>query len=75
MTGLVIRELGLQTYEPVWRAIEGRMNELLAPAVAVVQEVFDLYERPPFGLEPAVFVDFATEQFGKRLARIERARG
>ena len=61
--------------EPVWEAIEGRMDELLEPAVAIVQEVFDLYEAPPFGLEAAVFVDFATEQFSKRLARIERARG
>ena len=61
--------------EPVWRAIESRMDELLPPAVAIVQEVFDLYDEPPFGLRSAVFVDFATEQFGKRLARIERARG
>jgi ribonucleoside-diphosphate reductase beta chain len=60
--------------EPVWRAIESRMDELLQPAVAVVQEVFALYKVPPFGLEPGVFVEFALEQFGKRLARIERAR-
>jgi ribonucleoside-diphosphate reductase beta chain len=60
--------------EPVWLAIEARMDELLRPAVAIVEEVFALYERPPFGLESALFVEFATEQFGKRLARIERAR-
>ena len=58
--------------EPVWRAIEGRMDELLEPAVAIIREVFDEYEVPPFGLESAVFVDFALEQFGKRLERIER---
>ena len=50
------------------------MDELLQPAVAIIREVFDLYREPPFGLEAAIFVDFATEQFGKRLARIERAR-
>ena len=61
--------------EPVWQAIERRMDELLQPAVAIVEEVFALYEPPPFGLEPAHFVNFALEQFGKRLARIERARG
>ncbi len=60
--------------EPVWRAIESRMDELLQPAVAIIQEVFAQYEEPPFGLESEVFVDFALEQFGKRLARIEKAR-
>ncbi len=59
--------------EPVWRAIEERMDELLEPAVAIIREVFALYDPPPFGLEPAVFVDFAVEQFGRRLARVERA--
>ncbi len=60
--------------EPVWRAIEGRMDDLLEPAVAIIREVFDEYEEPPFGLESAVFVDFALGQFGKRLERIERLR-
>jgi ribonucleoside-diphosphate reductase beta chain len=60
--------------ESVWRAVESRMDELLQPAVAIIQEVFEQYEKPPFGLEAPVFVDFAVEQFGKRLARIERAR-
>ena len=60
--------------EPVWQAIESRMDELLQPAVAIIQEVFAEYEEPPFGLEPRVFVDFALEQFARRLARVEKAR-
>ena len=60
--------------EAVWLAIESRMDELLQPAVAVGQEIFDLYEEPPFGLESGVYVEFAFERFGKRLARIEKAR-
>ena len=47
---------------------------ILQPAIEIIREVFALYETPPFGLEPAVFVEFASEQFGKRLARLERAR-
>ncbi len=62
--------------EPVWQAIEKRMDELLQPAIAIVQEAFDLYEpgKMPFGLEAEVFVGYALRQFEKRMRRIERAR-
>ncbi len=62
--------------DPVWAAIARRMGELLAPAIGIVNEVFDLYDEDavPFGLRRSDFVDFAFAQFRKRAARIERAR-
>ncbi len=61
-------------HDDVWDAIEQRMSELLPLALATVSETFDPYEVPPFGLTEEEFVEYATGQFGKRLARIERAR-
>ncbi|MCB1056074.1 MAG: R2-like ligand-binding oxidase [Acidobacteria bacterium] len=60
--------------DPVWEAIEGRLGELLAPAVGIIHEIFARYDEMPFGLELDAFVEFAMGQFGKRSARIERAR-
>ncbi len=62
--------------EPVWQAIEQRMDELLQPALAIVQEVFDLYPPggAPFGLEASAFLDYANGQFERRLERIDRGR-
>ena len=58
----------------LWDVIESRMNELLPVALGVVTETFALYDEMPFGLELDEFVGYATDQFGKRVARIERAR-
>ena len=60
--------------EPVWEAIEGRMNELLPCAIGMIEEVFDSYEVMPMGLELDEFVGFATDQYQKRYQRITRAR-
>ena len=60
----------------LWDVIETRMQELLPLALGTVSETFEKYgdEEIPFGLDEAEFVDYATSQFGKRHARIERAR-
>ena len=60
--------------DPVWEAIETRLNELLPVALGVVGEVFAAYEVPPFGLRMEEFSDFALGHFSKRLARLEKAR-
>ncbi len=60
--------------EPVWRAIEGRMEAMLPLALGVVDELFALYPEMPFGLALTDFVEFATRQFQSRFQRIERAR-
>jgi ribonucleoside-diphosphate reductase beta chain len=55
-------------------AVEARMEELLPVALGVVYETFAPYDPMPFGLELDEFVDYAVGQYGKRIARIERAR-
>jgi ribonucleoside-diphosphate reductase beta chain len=60
--------------DEVWNTIEARLNELLPVAMGVVGEVFEAYETPPFGLRMEDFAGFAMSQFGKRLARLEKAR-
>jgi ribonucleoside-diphosphate reductase beta chain len=58
----------------LWPAVEARMEELLPVALGVVHETFAPYDPMPFGLDLDEFVDYAVGQYGKRIARIERAR-
>lgn len=60
--------------DPVRRAIEDRMDELLQPGIGVVDEVFAAYDRAPFGLELEELVAFASDQFHRRVSRLQRAR-
>lgn len=59
----------------LWAVLEERMNELLPAALGVIGDVFTQYDPVPFGLVEEDFVDYGLEQFQKRLARLERARG
>lgn len=59
----------------LWDVAEARMNELLMPAIGVINEAFETYDPIPFGLEIDDFVTYAMMQFQKRLARIEKAKG
>jgi ribonucleoside-diphosphate reductase beta chain len=61
-------------HDDVWDVVETRMNELLPLAMGVIEESLGPYEELPFGLTKEQFVDFATVQFAKRHARLERAR-
>jgi len=58
----------------LWAVLEERMRTLIDPALGIIHELFDAYESMPFGLTIEEFLDYATAQFEKRLARIERAR-
>ena len=60
--------------DPVWQAIERRMDELLPLALGVVEEIFAPYDPMPFGLAREEFLDFALGQFQSRFQRIELAR-
>ena len=60
--------------DPIWHAIERRMERLLPIALQVVEEAFAAYDPVPFGLEPAVVVEFAHDQFRRRFSRVEKAR-
>jgi ribonucleoside-diphosphate reductase beta chain len=53
------------------------MNMLLVPALGVVTELYEGsqdFEKLPFGLSLEEYINYATVQFAKRIARIERAR-
>lgn len=61
--------------DALWAVIEARMSTLLIQALQVVAETLAPYgDAVPFGLRPEDFLDYAQRQFGKRFARIERAR-
>ncbi|MFN3595862.1 MAG: R2-like ligand-binding oxidase [Rubricoccaceae bacterium] len=61
--------------EALWAVAEARMGVLLMQALQVVAEMLAPYgDAVPFGVRPEDFVDYAQRQFGKRFARIERAR-
>jgi ribonucleoside-diphosphate reductase beta chain len=61
--------------DPVWHAIQERMNDLLPYALGVVQETFEPYEpNMPFGLEKEEFLSYAMNQFMRRDNRLARAR-
>lgn len=60
-----------------WDVMNRRMNELLAPALAVVSEFWDNYDEnnAPFGQKMDTFIEFASTQFDKRMRVLERDRG
>ena len=60
--------------DEVWQAIEQRMGMLLPLAIGVVNETFEAYDVPPFGLTVDEFVNFAMSQFQRRIQRVEKAR-
>jgi ribonucleoside-diphosphate reductase beta chain len=61
----------------LWEIVEQEMSRLLMVALSLVNETFvpsaDLVE-VPFGFQVEEYLTYATTQFTKRLARIERAR-
>jgi len=63
----------------LWEIIEEQMNRLLVLALGVVNESFEdsadlTPEEIPFGFKAEDYLSYATTQFTKRLARIERSR-
>ncbi|MBX2997979.1 MAG: R2-like ligand-binding oxidase [Caldilineaceae bacterium] len=59
----------------LYAVAEETLNELLVPALGVIEETFACYDpqRIPFGLTPASFTDYALAQFQSRLGRLEVA--
>ncbi|MFQ3610544.1 MAG: R2-like ligand-binding oxidase [Fimbriimonadales bacterium] len=60
--------------DPVWEAIQNRMNELLPLALGVVQEGMEAYEEPPFGIPLEELLGYAINQYTRRENRLARAR-
>jgi len=61
--------------DSLWIMVEQTMNELLLPALGVITEVFEQYDPVPFGLTEEEFLEYAGNQFQKRISRLEKARG
>ncbi|MEZ4770625.1 MAG: R2-like ligand-binding oxidase [Caldilineales bacterium] len=61
--------------DSLWQVAEDQMNTLLPVALDIIGDVFECYDPVPFGLQVADFTDYALNQFGKRMSRLERARG
>jgi ribonucleoside-diphosphate reductase beta chain len=59
----------------LWDVVEGRMNELFPLAMEMIHEIFAAYEVVPFGFRLEDFAEIAVTNFGRRMQRIERARG
>ncbi len=59
----------------LWDVVESTMNELLIPALGIVDETLGSYDPTPFDLKVSDFTDFALGQYQKRFDRIQRARG
>lgn len=55
--------------------IEERASELFIPSVAIITDLFDGYETIPFGLKPEMFVDYASDQYLRRMSALERSVG
>ncbi|MDA0244355.1 MAG: R2-like ligand-binding oxidase [Chloroflexi bacterium] len=58
----------------LWAVVEETVNDLFMPALGVVGDPFALYDPVPFGLQIEDFLDYASDQFNKRIARLEKAR-
>ena len=58
----------------LWAVVEETVNDLFMPALGVVGDPFSLYDPVPFGLQIEDFLDYASDQFNKRIARLEKAR-
>ena len=54
--------------------VEETMNDLLPLAMDVIGDLFTAYDPIPFNLDPAMFTDYALNQFQKRIGRLEAAR-
>ena len=60
-----------------WDVMNGRMNELLGPAMGVVAEFWEHFDPDagPFGQTMPKFLDFASSLFDRRMRVLERDRG
>jgi ribonucleoside-diphosphate reductase beta chain len=58
----------------LWDFAQAKMQELLMPALGVIEDIFSAYDPVPFGLKQEDFTSYAIMQFQKRLGRIEAAR-
>jgi ribonucleoside-diphosphate reductase beta chain len=73
--GVYFLQRHVQANPKLWTVIEARMSELLPAALNIVGDVFIVYgDTIPFNLDVSEMVQYASEQFGKRIHAVERAK-
>jgi len=73
--GVYFLQRHVRAHPELWDVIEARMSELLPAALNIVGDVFIPYgDSIPFNLDVSEMVQFASDQFGKRLHVVERAK-
>ena len=64
--------------ETTWQVVQDTLDELLGPAMALIDVTFDEYEAEgrefPFGITREELTNYATNQFSRRLEVIEAAK-
>ncbi len=58
----------------LWKVLEQTMAEMLEPALEIINETFGSYEVLPFNMRQEDYLEYAMNQFNKRMNRLERAR-
>ena len=71
--GLYLIARHIEKDPSLFAVAEKRMEELIEYAIGFINEIFDHYnDDVPFGIKRSDFVEFAMNQFSKRLAKLER---
>lgn len=73
--GIYLLSRLLAADDGLWGVVEETFDALTMPALGIISEGLAAYDPVPFALREETFIDFALDQLGKRLARLERARG
>ena len=65
--------------ESNWTVVQETLDELLTPALSIIETTFDEYEARgkefPFGITREELTNYATNQFSRRMEVIEAAKG
>lgn len=63
--------------DSLWDVVDGRMQELMVPAMGVVTGTVDRWPegQAPFGIDIGELAEYAMDKVGRRLGAIESARG
>ncbi len=72
--GIYLLSRLLAQHPDLWDVLQAQMNALLPYAVGVIGDAFAAYTVVPFGLVEADFLEYAMNQFSRRIERLEKAR-
>lgn len=64
----------LKEQPSLYDVVEETVNELVTPTLAIINDIFSSYDPMPFDLDESMFIDYALDQFQKRVTKLEAAR-